>query len=218
MQNIATLGWCLYLCINSEAMKKNNILILVALEAELGAESVALLSERCDVRMTGIGKILAYEATLAALREGDYDTVINIGTCGSFRHPFATVLHPSVVAQGDVYIDPNSIFYSAPEQLTTGDEGCSIASSDNFIGVDTPETLRRLIEPYDCMDLESYAIVRAVRFHAKQEGCAEPTIHMIKVVSDGCDGSVEDWQTRIERLRPTLLDAAQKLLDEINNK
>lgn len=218
MQNIATLGLCLYLCINSETMKKNNTLMLVALEAELGAESVALLSERCDVRMTGIGKILAYEATLAALREGDYDTIINIGTCGSFRHPFATVLHPSVVAQGDVYIDPNSIFYSAPEQLSTGDEGCSIASSDNFIGVDTPETLRRLIEPYDCMDMESYAIVRAVRFHAKQEGCAEPTIHMIKVVSDGCDGSVEDWQTRIERLRPTLLDAAQKLLDEINNK
>lgn len=197
-------------------MKKNNILMLVALEAELGAESVALLSERCDVRMTGIGKILSYEATLAALREGDYDTVINIGTCGSFRHPFATVLRPSVVAQGDVYIDPNSIFYSAPEQLATGDEGCAIASSDNFIGVDTPESLRRLIEPYDCMDMESYAIVRAVRFLAKQEGCAEPTIHMIKVVSDGCDGSVEDWQTRIERLRPTLLAAAEQLLDEIS--
>ena len=190
--------------------------MLVALEAELGAESVALLSERCDVRMTGIGKILAYEATLAALRDKEYDTVINIGTCGSFRHPFATVLRPSVVAQGDVYIDPNSIFYSTPEQLTTGDEECSIASSDNFIGVDTPETLRRLIEPYDCMDMESYAIVRAVRFHAKQEGCAEPAIHMIKVVSDGCDGSVEDWQTRIERLRPTLLAAAEKLLDEIS--
>ena len=190
--------------------------MLVALEAELGAESVALLSEHCDVRMTGIGKILAYEATLAALRDKEYDTVINIGTCGSFRHPFATVLRPSVVAQGDVYIDPNSIFYSTPEQLTTGDEECSIASSDNFIGVDTPETLRRLIEPYDCMDMESYAIVRAVRFHAKQEGCAEPAIHMIKVVSDGCDGSVEDWQTRIERLRPTLLAAAEKLLDEIS--
>ena len=190
--------------------------MLVALEAELGAESVALLSERCDVRMTGIGKILSYEATLAALREGDYDTVINIGTCGSFRHPFATVLRPSVVAQGDVYIDPNSRFYSAPEQLATGDEGCSIASSDNFIGVDTPESLRRLIEPYDCMDMESYAIVRAVRFLAKQEGCAEPAIHMIKVVSDGCDGSVEDWQTRIERLRPTLLAAAEQLLDEIS--
>ena len=28
----------------------------------------------------------------------------------------------------------------------------------------------------------------------------------------------DDWQTRIERLRPTLLAAAQQLLEEINSK
>ncbi len=197
-------------------MKRGKILLLVALEAELGAENVATLSELCDIRMTGMGKLLAFESTLAALQEDEYDTIINIGTCGSFLHPFATVLRPKCVAQGDVYIDPESVFYSAPEILPTGDEGCSIASSDNFIGADTPETLRRLIEPYDCMDMESYAIVRAVRFHTAQQGKAMPTIHMIKVVSDGCDGSVDDWQTRIEQLRPTLLAAAQKLINEIN--
>ena len=198
-------------------MKSNKTLILVALEAELGAENVAILSEQCDVRMTGMGKLLSFEATLSALQEGDYDTIINIGTCGSFRHPFATVLRPKCVAQGDVYIDPESVFYSEPEIIETGDEGCSIASSDNFIGADTPESLRRLIEPYDCMDMESYAIVRAIRFHASQRGEAMPKIYMVKVVSDGCDGTVDDWQTRIERLRPTLLAAAQELLSEINN-
>jgi hypothetical protein len=122
------------------------------------------------------------------------------------------------VAQGDVYIDAESVFYSGPEMLTTGDDNCKIASSDNFIGVDTPETLRRLIEPYDCMDMESYAIVRAVRFHATQQAKAMPEIYMIKVVSDGCDGTVDDWQTRIERLRPTLLEAALQLIEEINSK
>ena len=199
-------------------MKPKKILLLVALEAELGAENVAILSQLCDVRMTGMGKLLAFESTLAALQSGEYDTVINIGTCGSFRHPFATVLRPNIVAQGDVYIDAESVFYSEPELLTTGDEGCRIASSDNFIGVDTPETLRRLIEPYDCMDMESYAIVRAVRFYATQQAKALPEIHMIKVVSDGCDGTVDDWQTRIERLRPTLLAAAQQLIEEINRE
>ena len=199
-------------------MKSKTILLLVALEAELGAENVAILSQSCDVRMTGMVKLLAFESTLAALQQGKYDTVINIGTCGSFRHPFATVLRPKVVAQGDVYIDAESVFYSEPEMLTTGNEGCRIASSDNFIGVDTPETLRRLIEPYDCMDMESYAIVRAIRFHATQQAKAMPEIHMIKVVSDGCDGTVDDWQTRIERLRPTLLAAAQQLIEEINRE
>lgn len=197
-------------------MKSNKTLILVALEAELGAENVAILSEQCNVRMTGMGKLLSFEATLTALQEGDYDTIINIGTCGSFRHPFATVLRPKCVAQGDVYIDPESVFYSEPEIIETGDEGCSIASSDNFIGADTSESLRRLIEPYDCMDMESYAIVRAIRFYASQRGEAMPKIYMVKVVSDGCDGTVDDWQTRIERLRPTLLAAAQELLSEIN--
>lgn len=163
-----------------------------------------------------MGKLLSFEATLSALQEGDYDTIINIGTCGSFRHPFATVLRPKCVAQGDVYIDPQSVFYSEPEIIETGDEGCSIASSDNFIGSDTSESLRRLIEPYDCMDMESYAIVRAIRFYASQRGEAMPKIYMVKVVSDGCDGTVDDWQTRIERLRPTLLAAAQELLSEIN--
>ena len=199
-------------------MKTKKILLLVALEAELGAENVAILSEKCDVRMTGMGKLLAFESTLAALQQGEYDTIINIGTCGSFRHPFATVLRPRVVAQGDVYIDAESVFYSEPEILATGNENCKIASSDNFIGVDTPETLRRLIEPYDCMDMESYAIVRAVRFHATQQAKAMPEIYMIKVVSDGCDGTVDDWQTRIERLRPTLLEAALQLIEEINSK
>ena len=199
-------------------MRPKKILLLVALEAELGAENVAILSQLCDVRMTGMGKLLAFESTLTALQSDEYDTVINIGTCGSFRHPFATVLRPNIVAQGDVYIDAESVFYSEPELLSTGDEGCRIASSDNFIGVDTPESLRRLIEPYDCMDMESYAIVRAVRFYATQQAKALLEIHMIKVVSDGCDGTVDDWQTRIELLRPTLLAAALQLIEEINRE
>ena len=68
------------------------------------------------------------------------------------------------------------------------------------------------------MDMESYAIVRAIRFHFSQQGTDAPPIYMIKVVSDGCDGTVDDWQTRIERLRPTLLAAAQQLLEKINSK
>ena len=188
-------------------MKSKKILLLVALEAELGVENVAILSEKCDVKMTGMGKLLAFESTLAAMQQGEYDTVINIGTCGSFCHPFATVLRPKVVAQGDVYIDAESVFYSEPEVLTTGDEGCRIASSDNFIGVDTPETLRRLIEPYDCMDMECYAIARAIAYNAERQGKAMPKLHLIKIVSDAADGTVEEWSQRIERLQATLLEA-----------
>lgn len=189
-------------------MKK--ILLLVAVEAEIGAQGIEQLKGACDICFVGVGKLRAYEATLAALSQGEYEAVINIGTCGSFRHPFGTLLQPSAVVQGDIYID--SIFSTEPELLGTGDEGCSIASSDNFIGTDTPAEQRRLIEPHDCMDMESYAIVRATKFYARQSGKAVPRIYMLKVVSDACDGTIEDWESRVERLRPTLIEAARELV------
>lgn len=192
-------------------MKK--ILLLVAVEAEIGAQGIEQLKGACDICFVGVGKLRAYEATLAALSQGEYDAVINIGTCGSFRHPFGTLLQPSAVVQGDIYID--SIFSTEPELLGTGDEGCSIASSDNFIGADTPAEQRRLIEPHDCMDMESYAIVRATKFYARQSGKAVPQIYMLKVVSDACDGTIEDWESRVERLRPTLIEAARELIAEL---
>ncbi|MBO4993197.1 MAG: hypothetical protein J6C60_02935 [Alistipes sp.] len=192
-------------------MKK--ILLLVAVEAEIGAQGIEQLKGACDICFVGVGKLRAYETTLAALAQGEYEVVINIGTCGSFRHPFGTLLQPSAVVQGDIYID--SIFSTEPELLGTGDEGCSIASSDNFIGADTPAEQRRLIEPHDCMDMESYAIVRATKFYARQSGKAVPQIYMFKVVSDACDGTIEDWESRVERLRPTLIEAARELIAEL---
>ena len=162
-------------------MKK--ILLLVAVEAEIGGQGIEQLKGECDICFVGVGKLRAFEATLAAL------------------------------VQGDIYID--SIFATEPELLGTGDEGCSIASSDNFIGADTPAEQRRLIEPHDCMDMESYAIVRATKFYARQSGKAEPKMYMLKVVSDACDGTIEDWESRVERLQPTLVEAAKELIEAI---
>ncbi len=195
-------------------MQNKKILILLAVKEELGAENIAALSALHTLRLTGVGKLRAYEATLRALRDEDYDVVINVGTCGSFRHPYATLLRPSVVAQGDIYLD--SIFASKPVGLSTGDEGVSIVSSDNFIGEDTPAAQRKQIEPFDCMDMESYAVVRAVKLHSSLAGKPMPQIYMLKIVSDGADGTLGDWSERIERLRPLLREGVDRLIDEIN--
>ena len=137
-------------------MKK--ILLLAALEDEFGAEGARRLSESCDVRFTGVGKLRAFEATLKALSGGDYDAVLNAGTCGSLRHATGTVLRPSVIVQGDIYVD--SIFATPPEFAARGDEGVSIVSSDDFIGPDTAAERRASAGRYDCFDMESYAIAR----------------------------------------------------------
>lgn len=197
-------------------MQTKKILILLAVEEELGAENITALSAAHTLRLMGVGKLRAYEATLRALREDDYDVVINLGTCGSFRHPYATLLRPSVVAQGDIYLD--SIFASKPVVLSTGDEGVSIVSSDNFIGEDTPAAQREKIAGFDCMDMESYAVVRAVRLHSSLEGKPEPKVYMLKAVSDGADGTIGDWSERVEALRPVLRGALDNLIKEIDDE
>ena len=197
-------------------MQTKKILILLAVEEELGAENITALSATHALRLMGVGKLRAYEATLRALREDDYDVVINVGTCGSFRHPYATLLRPSVVAQGDIYLD--SIFASKPVVLSTGDEGVAIVSSDNFIGEDTPAAQREKIAGFDCMDMESYAVVRAVRLHSSLEGKPEPKVYMLKAVSDGADGTIGDWSERVEALRPVLREALDNLIKEINDE
>ena len=197
-------------------MQTKKILILLAVEEELGAENITALSATHALRLMGVGKLRAYEATLRALREDDYDVVINLGTCGSFRHPYATLLRPSVVAQGDIYLD--SIFASKPVVLSTGDEGVAIVSSDNFIGEDTPAAQREKIAGFDCMDMESYAVVRAVRLHSSLEGKPAPKVYMLKAVSDGADGTIGDWSERVEALRPVLRGALENLIKEINDE
>ena len=191
------------------------ILLLMALEAEMGKENIAAIAERCDVHFIGMGKLNAFEATMRALVQGEYECVINVGTCGSFSHPFGSTLYPEAALQGDVYIDPEGLFFTPAEHLGTGDEGCTIVSSDNFIGDDTPKRQRTLLAPYDCMDMEAYAVVRAVRLHSSLHGVDEPTIYLAKIVSDGCDGSVGDWESRIAQLRPTVRAAVEQIINKI---
>ncbi len=196
-------------------LPSGRVLVIAALEEEFGAEGARRLAERCDVVFTGVGKLRAFEATLSALESGGYDAVINAGTCGSLRHAAGTLLRPSAVVQGDIYID--SIFATAPESLDSGDAGVSIVSSDDFIGPDTPAGKRRLLAGYDCFDMESYAIVRAVRLHASLHGKAMPKLAFLKLVSDNADGTAEEWSVRIARLRPALLEATEAAIDDMNN-
>lgn len=192
-------------------MAKN--LLLVALPEELGSEAIEILKQKCDLCFTGVGKLRSFEATLAALKADEYANVINVGTCGSSKHPFATVLYPGRVAQGDIYLEP--LFGTEQELLSTGDANQSIVSSDNFIGEQTPTEQLALLQPFDCMDMESYAIVRAVKFHAAQNNKKAAKLHLIKVVSDSADSSVGEWSQRIEYLRPTLLNAILEKLSTI---
>lgn len=190
------------------------ILLLTAVHNELGQRAIYLLGTMCDIRFTGVGKLNSFESTLSALQDGDYTHIINVGTCGSFHHPAATILYPSSVVQGDIYIA--SDFATQPINLGTGDEGVKIVSSDNFIGSDTAPSQVKLLQTYDCMDMESYAIMRAIEFHSKQNEKRQAEVHMIKIVSDAADSTLEDWAAKIESLQADLTEATLAKIAQIN--
>lgn len=194
------------------ALCGGRVLLLAAVEDELGGAAAALRG-RCDVVFTEVGKLRAFETTLAALARHDYAAVVNVGTCGSLTHPAGTVLYPSVVWQGGLYLD--SVFASAPEYPDSGAEGVSLVSVDSFISPATPRAELDVLARYDCFEMEGYAILRAVRFHAAMRGAEPLPVRMIKGVSDNVDGSIEDWFVKLERVRPALVAAAERTLSEL---
>lgn len=191
------------------------ILLLTAVTEELGDAAIEKLGTLCDIRFTGVGKLRSFEATTEALAANHYTHIINVGSCGSFHHSAATLLYPSRIIQGDIYIA--SDFATQPIELHTGNPETSIVSSDNFIGSDTAPSQLELLKPYDCMDMESYAIMRAILFHSKHNGSPQPELHLIKIVSDAADGTLEEWSERIKLLQNSLCDAAIAKIEAINN-
>ncbi|MCI5716952.1 MAG: hypothetical protein MR292_01000 [Alistipes sp.] len=195
-----------------DSLYGGRVLLLAAVEDELG-DDAADLARRCDLVFTGVGKLRAFEATLAALSRHDYAAVVNVGTCGSLVHRTGTVLRPSEVWQGGLYID--SVFASEPERVASGSAGVSLVTVDNFISPETPRAELDVLARYDCFEMEGYAVLRALRFHAAQHGGRMPRVMMVKGVSDNVDGSLEEWFVKLERVRPALIDATDSVLTEL---
>ena len=188
------------------------VLLLAAVEDELG-DAAAGLARRCDVVFTGVGKLRAVEATLAAMERHNYAAVVKVGTCGSLVHRVGPVLLPTVVWQGGLYLD--SVFATEPERVESGDRDVSLVSVDSFISPATPREELDVLARYDCFEMEGYAILRAIRFHAASHGGMAPRAMMVKGVSDNVDGTIEDWFVKLERVRPALLEAADDVLTEL---
>lgn len=194
------------------SVRGGRVLLLAAVEDELG-DAAAGLARRCDVVFTGVDKLRAFEAALAALSRHDYAAVVNVGTCGSLVHRAGTVLRPSEVWQGGLYID--SVFATEPERVESGDRDISLVSVDSFISPATPREELDVLARYDCFEMEGYAILRAIRFHASMHGGRMPYVAMIKGVSDNVDGTIDDWFVKLGRVRPALIAATDGVLTEL---
>ena len=68
------------------------------------------------------------------------------------------------------------------------------------------------------MDMESYAIMRAITFYSARHNQPQPKVHMIKIVSDAADGTLEEWVERIKQLQTSLYEATQATIEQINTQ
>ena len=181
------------------------LLILVATPKELRDFN---LETHKDVKVifTGIGKLNAFSAVRSALLKEDFDAVLNIGTCGSDKHPVGTILHPSVIKQGDAFILHG---FSNISFVVNGDPEVSILNGDNFINKQPDEngnlSLPEPMRNFDAYDMESYAIAFAAAPFLSN-------VHFLKIVSDNLDGSLADWEKSADALAKTLCEATEDFI------
>ena len=186
------------------------ILILVATPKELG--SFDLNDKGVKVVFTGIGKLNAYQKTRQALRQEHFDIILNVGTCGSDKHPIGTILRPSIIRQGDAFLIHG---FDNKAFEVSGDPNVSILTGDNFISkvynsdgiLSLPEKAR----DFDAFDMESYAIATAAAFMLRN-------VYFLKIVSDNLDGSVKDWEVSANALANKLAVETENFIRENFNK
>lgn len=153
-----------------DSLYGGRVLLLAAVEDELG-DDAADLARRCDLVFTGVGKLRAFEATLAALSRHDYAAVVNVGTCGSLVHRTGTVLRPSEVWQGGLYID--SVFASEPERVASA---APVSRSSRSITSSRP---RRRVPSSTC-----WRVTTASRWRATP--CCVRCVSMPRSTGNGC--------------------------------
>ena len=186
------------------------ILILVATPKELG--SFDLNDRNVKVVFTGIGKLNAYQKTRQALRHEHFDIIINVGTCGSDKHPIGTVLRPSIIRQGDAFLIHG---FDNKAFSVSGEPNVSILTGDNFISKvydsDGHFNLPEVAKEFDAFDMEAFAIATASAFMLKN-------VYFLKIVSDNLDGSVKDWELSADRLASKLAVETENFIRENFNK
>ena len=182
------------------------ILILVASPKEI--EGFDLAKRGVKVVFTGIGKLNAFLNTRAVLQKDHFDKIINIGTCGSDKYQIGTILHPSIIKQGDAFALHD---FPCPTFEVSGDKNVSILTGDNFINKQPNEegslVLPEKMENFDAYDMEAYAIALAAAF-------APQNLHFIKIVSDNLISSVSEWEVSAKNLSAKLAFETERFIQE----
>jgi adenosylhomocysteine nucleosidase len=176
-------------------------LLLVALEQELPKVGLADWS----IVYTGVGKVNAAIALMAALTETKPDLLINYGTAGATRSGLAHIVEIGQSVQCDMDVRPLGValgatpFETGTECFYLSDSPFVCGTGDRF--VTSPPELR-----CDLVDMELYAL-------AKIAAREEIVLKSFKFISDHADDNAQqDWKDSLPDAASAFLHIQDDLL------
>ncbi|MEC7208548.1 MAG: 5'-methylthioadenosine nucleosidase [Pseudomonadota bacterium] len=181
-------------------MKKHAALI-VALEQELPNEGLA----DWPVIYTGVGKVNAAIALMAALADVKPDLLINYGTAGAVKSGLAGIVEVGESVQYDMDVRPLGLelgetpFETDTARFTLSDSPFTCGTADRF--ATSPPDI-----PCDLVDMELYAL-------AKIAAREQIPLRSFKFISDEADASAnEDWKNSLPDAATAFLSLQKTLL------
>ena len=195
--------------------KNIKTVILVANKNELAFD---IKDDSIAIYEIGVGKVnalISLSKLYQTIKELDINPIlINVGTVGSTKYPIEHILYPTYFAQGDAYTEgfflENTKFLVGNGKIQSVgledfDYSKALLTSDRFINTTTAfyQDIKDLnAEAYD---MEAYALADFCYQHQLQ-------LHMIKIVSDNCDGTVKDWENILSKISGKLGDILSNYL------
>ena len=184
---------------------KNSIVVIVALEDELGREYV---SSHIPVIYSGIGKVNAAIATFKAIHEYHPNLIINFGTVGKIAPGLEGLIQIGKVVQRDMIVEPlaprgTTPFSNKPHTYQSILDGLTCGTGDSFVTVQDDWLIDNRI---DVVDMELYAIASVAHEHQID------WISYKFISDDANESSGQEWAKQVNQGQALFLKKLQKHL------
>ena len=193
----------------SLAYERHTIYLVIADAREVDVAKIKKSFPFVKIIVTGIGPHRLALA-LQNFKFKSSDIVINVGTVGSTVLKPGTAFFPTNIYSASgmkelfLSMSYNSIFGFIPRTLF---------SSDKFVSLDymSDKKYHSIIDKYDSFDMEAFYLANRISKDA------DPDFICLKIVSDACDSTIENWEKTVENTRNQLTEYTLKLIAHAKN-
>lgn len=190
---------------------ENSLLIITALESEL---TPAALAAHIPIVYSGVGKINATMATMAAIQQYRPRLIVNFGTAGRINPGLSGLVQIKKVIQRDMIAEPLAPrgtvpFSSRPHEFHSHQGHYVCGSGDSFVTQHDPWLTENRI---DLVDMELFAIASVAHAH-------DIAWLSYKFLSDNAnEDSGTEWENRVNHGEELFLEKLQELISQTRKR